>query len=106
MQPVYEDNHIIIVWKSSGEIVQSDKTGDKCLIEQVKSYLKVKYDKKGNVFLGLCHRLDRPTSGLVLFAKTDKALSRLNGSFRENKVGKIYLTVFTVIMTIINIVAK
>ena len=80
MKVVYEDNHIIIVDKCSGEIVQGDKTGDKPLSDTVKEYIKQKYNKPGNVFLGVVHRLDRPVSGLVVFAKTSKALSRLNAS--------------------------
>lgn len=90
MQIVYEDNHLIIVNKSSSEIVQGDKTGDTPLSEIVKSYLKEKYNKPGNVFLGVVHRLDRPVSGLVVFAKTSKALSRLNEMFRTNDVHKTY----------------
>jgi 23S rRNA pseudouridine1911/1915/1917 synthase len=90
MQVVYEDNHIIIVSKKSGEIVQGDKTGDEPLSEIVKKYIKVKYHKPGNVFLGVVHRLDRPVSGLVVFAKTSKALSRLNQMFRDSNVHKTY----------------
>ncbi|MDD4535313.1 MAG: pseudouridine synthase, partial [Prevotella sp.] len=75
---VYEDNHLIIVYKQSGEIVQGDKTGDEPLSESVKAYVKEKYQKPGNVFLGVVHRLDRPVAGLVVFARTGKALSRLN----------------------------
>lgn len=90
MQVVYEDNHIIIVSKSSGEIVQGDKTGDEPLSETVKLYIKEKYQKPGNVFLGVVHRLDRPVSGLVVFAKTSKALSRLNNMFREGEIHKTY----------------
>lgn len=90
MQVVYEDNHIIIVSKSSGEIVQGDKTGDEPLSETVKKYIKEKYQKPGNVFLGVVHRLDRPVSGLVIFAKTSKALSRLNNMFRDGEVHKTY----------------
>lgn len=90
MEVVYEDNHIIIVNKQSGEIVQGDKTGDRPLSETVKEYIKVKYHKPGNVFLGVVHRLDRPVSGLVVFAKTSKALSRLNEMFREGDVHKTY----------------
>lgn len=90
MQVVYEDNHLIIVNKSSSEIVQGDKTGDTPLSEIVKSYLKEKYNKPGNVFLGVVHRLDRPVSGLVVFAKTSKALSRLNEMFRTKDVHKTY----------------
>ena len=78
MEVVYEDNHIIIVNKRSGEIVQGDKTGDTPLSEIVKAYIKEKYGKPGAVFLGVVHRLDRPVWGLVVFAKTSKALSRLN----------------------------
>ena len=90
MKVVYEDNHIIIVDKHSGEIVQGDKTGDKPLSETVKEYIKQKYNKPGNVFLGVVHRLDRPVSGLVVFAKTSKALSRLNDMFRTGDVHKTY----------------
>ncbi len=90
MTVVYEDNHIIVVNKSASEIVQGDKTGDTPLSETVKQYLKEKYDKPGNVFLGVTHRLDRPVSGLVVFAKTSKALSRLNEMFRLNEVKKTY----------------
>lgn len=82
MEVLYEDNHIIIVNKTCSEIVQGDKTGDKPLSEIVQEYLKEKYNKPGNVFIGVVHRLDRPVSGLVLFAKTSKALSRLNEMFR------------------------
>ena len=82
MQIVFEDNHIIIVNKESGEIVQGDKTGDTPLSELVKNYIKEKYHKPGNVFLGVVHRLDRPVAGLVVFAKTSKALTRLNEMFR------------------------
>lgn len=90
MTVLYEDNHIIIVNKDPGEIVQGDKTGDKPLSEVVKEYLKVKYNKPGNVFCGVTHRLDRPTSGVVMFAKTGKALSRLNDMFRNGQVDKTY----------------
>ena len=90
MQVVYEDNHIIIVNKSCREIVQGDKTGDKPLSEIVKEWLKEKYNKPGNVFIGVTHRLDRPVSGLVIFAKTSKALSRLNEMFRKGEVKKTY----------------
>ena len=90
MTVVYEDNHIIVVNKTSSEIVQGDKTGDTPLSETVKQYIKEKYDKPGNVFLGVTHRLDRPVSGLVVFAKTSKALSRLNDMFRNNEVKKTY----------------
>lgn len=90
MQVVYEDNNIIIVSKQSGEIVQGDKTGDEPLSETVKQYLKEKYQKPGAVFLGVVHRLDRPVAGLVVFARTSKALSRLNKMFAEGEVHKTY----------------
>lgn len=90
MKVVYEDNHVIIVNKDSGEIVQGDKTGDTPLSEYVKEYIKEKYHKPGNVFLGVVHRLDRPVSGLVVFARTSKALSRLNEMFRTGDVHKTY----------------
>ena len=90
MRVVYEDNHIIIVAKESGEIVQGDKTGDEPLSETVKQYLKEKYQKPGAVFLGVVHRLDRPVAGLVVFARTSKALSRLNKMFAEGEVHKTY----------------
>lgn len=90
MQVVYEDNHIIIVSKQSGEIVQGDKTGDTPLLDIVKQYIKEKYHKPGNVFLGLVHRLDRPVAGLVVFARTSKALTRLNDMFRNGEVHKTY----------------
>ena len=90
---IYEDNHLIAVTKRSGEIVQGDKTGDKPLSEEIKSYLKTKYKKPANVFLGTNHRLDRPTSGIVLFAKTSKSLSRMNELFKNKKVQKTYFAV-------------
>lgn len=90
MEVVYEDNHIIVVNKTASEIVQGDKTGDEPLAETVKQYLKDKYAKPGNVFLGVVHRLDRPVSGLVIFAKTSKALARLNEMFRNGEVKKTY----------------
>lgn len=93
MQPLYEDNHIIIVSKRAGEIVQGDKTGDVPLSETVAAYLKQKYDKPGNVFVGVPHRLDRPVSGVVVLAKTSKALSRLNEMFRIGSVDKRYLAI-------------
>ena len=93
MEVVYEDNHIIIVNKRPGEIVQGDKTGDEPLSETVKKYLKEKYQKPGNVFCGVVHRLDRPVWGLVVFAKTSKALARLNEMFRDGKVRKTYWAV-------------
>ena len=90
MTVVYEVNHIIVVSKTSSEIVQGDKTGDTPLSERVKAYLKEKYAKPGNVFIGVTHRLDRPVSGLVVFAKTSKALARLNEMFRDGDVKKTY----------------
>ena len=90
MQVIYEDNHIIIVNKQSGEIVQGDTTGDTPLSDIVKAYLKEKYHKPGDVFLGVVHRLDRPVSGVVVFAKTSKALTRLNKMFSGGEVHKTY----------------
>ena len=93
MEVLYEDNHIIIVSKRAGEIVQGDKTGDVPLSETVAAYLKEKYSKPGNVFIGVPHRLDRPVSGVVVLAKTSKALSRLNEMFRVGSVDKRYLAI-------------
>lgn len=93
MEPLYEDNHIIVVSKRAGEIVQGDKTGDVPLSETVAAYLKEKYAKPGNVFVGVPHRLDRPVSGVVVLAKTSKALSRLNEMFRVGSVDKRYLAI-------------
>lgn len=90
MQVVYEDNHIIIVNKEVGEIVQGDKTGDTPLSEIVKQYIKEKYNKPGNVFCGVVHRIDRPVSGLVIFARTSKALERLNKMLRDGEIHKTY----------------
>lgn len=90
MTVLYEDNHIIAVNKTSSEIVQGDKTGDEPLSEILKKYLKEKYNKPGEVFLGVTHRLDRPVSGVVVFAKTSKALTRLNEMFRNQEVKKTY----------------
>lgn len=90
MQIVYEDNHILIVNKDVGEIVQGDKTGDTPLSEKVKQWIKEKYHKPGNVFLGVTHRLDRPVAGLVIFARTSKALSRLNAMFSKGEIHKTY----------------
>ncbi|MDE7449037.1 MAG: RluA family pseudouridine synthase [Paramuribaculum sp.] len=90
MEVIYEDNHIIVVNKAAGEIVQGDKTGDKPLVEIVREYIKEKYHKPGNVFCGVAHRLDRPVAGLVVFAKTSKALTRLNDMFRNGNVKKTY----------------
>ena len=95
MEVLYEDNHIIIVYKEAGEIVQGDKTGDEPLSEIVKRWIKDKYQKPGNVFLGIVHRLDRPVSGLVVFAKTSKALTRLNNMFRNGEVHKTYWAIVT-----------
>ena len=95
MKVIYEDNHVIIVSKSSGEIVQGDKTGDTPLSETVKDYIKETCGKPGNVFLGVVHRLDRPVSGVVLFARTSKALSRLSEMFRTRAVHKTYWAIVT-----------
>lgn len=93
LQILYEDNHLIAVNKRAGDIVQGDKTGDKPLSEVVKEYIAEKYNKPGAVFLGVVHRLDRPTSGVILFAKTSKALTRLNKMFSGRDTEKIYLAV-------------
>jgi 23S rRNA pseudouridine1911/1915/1917 synthase len=90
MEILYEDNHIIAVNKQVSDIVQADKTGDEPLEEKVKQYIKDKYEKPGEVFLGIVHRIDRPVSGVVLFARTTKALTRLNVMFQEKSVEKIY----------------
>lgn len=90
LQVLHEDNHIIVINKRAGDIVQGDKTGDRPLSEVVKSYLKEKYNKPGNVYLGVVHRLDRPTSGIVLFSKTSKALPRLNRLFKNKEAKKTY----------------
>lgn len=90
LQVLYEDNHIIIVNKRAGDIVQGDKTGDTPLSDVVKDYLKDKYNKPGNVYLGVVHRLDRPTTGIVMFSKTSKALPRLNKLFSDKKANKTY----------------
>jgi 23S rRNA pseudouridine1911/1915/1917 synthase len=87
---LYEDNHLLIVNKRSGEIVQGDKTGDEPLVETLKSYIKTKYNKPGDVFLGVVHRLDRPVSGAVIFARTSKALSRMNELLKRREVRKVY----------------
>lgn len=93
MQVIYEDNHIIIVNKEVGEIVQGDKTGDTPLSETIKAYLKEKYQKPGNVFCGVVHRIDRPVAGLVIFARTSKALERLNKMLRDGQIHKTYWAV-------------
>jgi 23S rRNA pseudouridine1911/1915/1917 synthase len=90
---IYEDNHLIVVNKNSGDIVQGDKTGDETLAEKVKTYIKNKYNKPGEVYLGTVHRLDRPTSGIVLFAKTSKALARMNKMFKDKTIQKTYWAV-------------
>ena len=87
---LYEDNHLIAVKKEPGSIVQSDKTGDETLAEEVKAYIKRKYKKPGDVFLGIVHRLDRPVGGVIVFARTTKALTRMNELFREKKIFKTY----------------
>lgn len=93
LKVLYEDNHIIIINKRAGDIVQGDKTGDTPLSEVVKGYIKEKYSKPGNVYLGVTHRLDRPTSGIVVFAKTSKVLPRLNKLFAEKQIQKTYWAV-------------
>ena len=90
LQVLYEDNHIIIINKRAGDITQGDKTGDKPLSDVVKEYVKDKYNKPGNVFIGTVHRLDRPTSGIVIFARTSKALERLNKMLRDKTINKTY----------------
>lgn len=90
MEVIYEDNHIIVVNKACGEIVQGDRTGDEPLVETLKNWIKVKYNKPGNVFCGVTHRIDRPTCGLVVFARTSKGLSRMNELFRRGDVHKTY----------------
>ena len=90
MDILYEDNHLIAVNKSTNDLVQGDKTGDRSLDTRLKEYLKTKYNKPGNVFVGVTHRLDRPVSGVVLFARTSKALTRMNALFNEGKVKKTY----------------
>lgn len=90
LQILYEDNHVIVINKRASDIVQGDKTGDETLPDKIKLYLKEKYQKPGNVFCGVVHRLDRPTSGAVIFARTSKALERLNAQFRDKETNKIY----------------
>ena len=93
LEVLYEDNHVIVINKRASDIVQGDKTGDETLPDKIKAYLKKKYNKPGNVFCGVVHRLDRPTSGAVVFAKTSKALERLNAQFREKETDKVYWAV-------------
>ena len=90
MEILYEDNHVIVINKKASDIVQGDKTGDETLPDKIKKYLKEKYDKPGNVFCGVVHRLDRPTSGVVIFARTSKALERLNKQFHDKETNKVY----------------
>jgi 23S rRNA pseudouridine1911/1915/1917 synthase len=90
LELLYEDNHIIAVNKKVGELVQGDRSGDPCLADAVRRYIRETRSKRGNVFLGVVHRLDRPTSGVVLFARTSKALTRMNAMFRDNRVTKLY----------------
>jgi len=93
LQVIYEDNHLIVINKRVGDIVQGDKTGDKPLSDVVKEYLKEKYNKPGEVFLGVIHRLDRPTTGIVVFARTSKALTRMNELFKNRETKKTYWAV-------------
>jgi 23S rRNA pseudouridine1911/1915/1917 synthase len=93
LQVLFEDNHIVIVNKRAGDITQGDKTGDKPLSEVVKEYIKDKYNKPGDVFLGVVHRLDRPTSGIIIFARTSKSLERLNKMLRDKTIHKTYWAV-------------
>lgn len=90
IEVLYEDNHLIAINKKAGDIIQGDKTGDTPLSEIVKEYLKVKYNKPGNVFVGVTHRIDRPTTGIILFAKTSKALERMNKMFKDKTIHKYY----------------
>jgi 23S rRNA pseudouridine1911/1915/1917 synthase len=93
LQVLHEDNHVIVVNKRPSDIVQGDKTGDVTMPDQIKEFLRVKYNKPGNIFCGVVHRLDRPTSGAVVFAKTSKSLTRLNEQFKEKDTKKIYWAV-------------
>lgn len=93
VEVLYEDNHLIAINKKSGDIIQADKTGDPPLSDFIKTYIKNKYNKPGEVFLGTIHRLDRPTSGVVLYARTSKALKRMNEKFKNKKVQKTYLAI-------------
>ncbi|MDT8317048.1 MAG: RluA family pseudouridine synthase [bacterium] len=93
LEVIYCDNHILVLNKPAGILIQRDKTGDSSLIEYAKAYIKDKYNKPGNVYLGLVHRLDRPVSGVVVFARTSKAASRLSNQFKERTTGKIYTAI-------------
>jgi 23S rRNA pseudouridine1911/1915/1917 synthase len=93
LEVIYEDNHLIVINKRSGDLVQGDKTGDKPLSDMVKDYIKEKYNKPGDVYLGVAHRIDRPTSGIVIFARTSKALTRLNKMFQDKEIKKTYWAV-------------
>ncbi len=93
LEILFEDNHLIVINKKPGELTQGDNTNDETLGDKVKVYLKKKYNKPGNVYLGITHRLDRPTSGIIIFAKTSKALTRLNELFRKNDIKKTYWAV-------------
>lgn len=93
MEILYEDNHLIAVNKSVSDLVQGDKTGDETLADRVREYIRVKYKKPGDAFIGIVHRLDRPVSGVVLFARTSKALERLNNMFRDKEIEKKYLAI-------------
>jgi len=101
-QIIFEDNHLLILNKRSGQLVQGDKTGDSPLLEELKTYVKQTYQKQGNVFIGLAHRLDRPCSGVVVFAKTSKALERMNAIFRDGEATKKYWAVSEVCPDIVN----
>jgi len=92
-QIIYEDNHLLVINKKASQLVQADKTKDVCLLDLAKLYIKEKYKKPGDVYLGLCHRLDRPTSGIVVFARTSKALTRMNNLFKQKKVKKTYIAI-------------
>ena len=93
MEIVFEDNHLLIVNKKPGQLSQSDKTGDQSILELCKNYLKLKYNKKGNVFLGLVNRIDRPTSGLLILAKTSKCLERMNKILKNREIKKTYIAI-------------
>ena len=90
LEILFEDNHLLIINKKCGELCQSDKTNDETILDKAKNYLKIKYKKKGEVFLGLNHRIDRPTSGIVILSKTSKSLARMNENFKKKKVSKVY----------------